>query len=51
MFLSMGEMLVIFGAAVVLFGPKDVPRIARLLGRAAGTATGDPHPRPAAHAP
>lgn len=37
---SMGEVVVTLGVVAVAFGPKDVPVIARGLGRAAGQAVG-----------
>uniref|UniRef100_A0A7N0UEE0 Sec-independent protein translocase protein TatB n=1 Tax=Kalanchoe fedtschenkoi TaxID=63787 RepID=A0A7N0UEE0_KALFE len=38
--ISYGEWFVIMGAAAALIGPKDLPRIARTLGRLAGRSIG-----------
>ena len=37
---SMGEVVVTLGVVAVAFGPKDIPVIARGLGRMAGQAVG-----------
>ncbi|KAJ7292295.1 hypothetical protein O6H91_07G024000 [Diphasiastrum complanatum] len=38
--LSIGEVVLVLGAAVAFFGPKDIPVIARALGRLSGKAVG-----------
>ena len=44
---SMGEILVTVGVVAVAFGPKEIPIIARGLGRLTGQAVGAPPERPA----
>lgn len=40
---SVGEWIVTVGVVVVAFGPKDIPIIARGLGRLTGQAVGEKH--------